>query len=323
MATEGLDAGLNELTSDILGPTADAPTDTDTTTVESAPQGNEPDAGAIEEPTTESTPAAPSAPAPTVPPAEQTFEINGKRYTAKEIEALATTASQFPHLQSKYTDLQRQLAQRSAQPAAPAAAPARPTVEQVKAQIRANFDSGVKQAVKDGFMEEDFATLYPDLAASMIMNRDALTAIANVVTAQQEKIAAYEAQIEGTQVLDGVRNNMVALSGQHPAFKELTDPATRESFLQYLIGIDPPMHLFETPDFMISQWVAFKKDSYLNGVAAAEQRAAQTATVRAEQRRRAVADAPVGSRPPMAPPAPKTHLDEMVEDVLTGIAPRR
>jgi hypothetical protein len=309
MADEPIDAGLEELISDQLGPAADAP-----------PEGGaeQPTQETEAQPTEEVQPPDASAEAPT-PPEQATFEFNGRRYTKDELQAALQTREQFPHLQQKYLELKRaeeaRLASQSQQP--PAQAPRDPA--RLRANLRASFDPEVKQAVADGLLEADFAELYPDLSAALMLHRDSLTAVANVVNTMNAKIQAYEQQMVGERITSDVKNNMVALSGQHPALAPLSDPTVRDQFWGYLVQLDPKIGQLQDPEYMIGAWVAYRRNEFLSAPAAAP----VVEAARVEQRRRAKADALPGSRPASGPVEPMTALDEMAEEIRTGKVARR
>lgn len=162
-------------------------------------------------------------------------------------------------------------------------------------------------------MEEDFAALYPDLAASMVMNRDSLVSVARTLQSTTEKIARYEAQMEGEAVVRDAHNNMLSLSGQHAAFAPLAGADVREKFLGFLYDMDPPVRLLNDRNFMVSQWVAFNKDPYLKMIEGQGAATTAAATAAATARRRSVGDT-TGARPAIGPATPVTVLDEMVSD---------
>lgn len=316
---EGLDAGLEELTSDVLRPNADSVADPNTAAVEQ-------DAGELQEPIAtaeqplESAAVAPpqaqadatqQAPIP-AKPEEQKIEIDlndgrgPRQYTR---EQLAQTLRQFPHLQNLYTQAKAQLESK------PQQAPAPPDPRQILSNIRASFDGEVAKAVEQGFVEEDLATLYPNFMASAMLMRDSLTAVQQVVRQQGDKIQWYESQNQVRELRSSIDNNMMALAGEHEAFRPLGDPSEREGFFQFLAGTNADVNLvLQNRDYLISQWVAYKRNDYLGGFDKLKQQTAAATTART-QARRAAQGAPItGSRPSAAPTAPATALDEMVED---------
>jgi hypothetical protein len=315
MPSDSVDAGLDELTSDVLGPSADA--------TDAPSDGGEQDAPTPQEPTQPSEPAPasaqPQAVAPTPTPPETPIEIDGRQFTREQLKAALTTAQQFPHLQKKWADrleaddAARQQAARTPQ------SPQRLDPAHVKAQIRASFDGAVKEAVDQGFIEPDFAILYPDLAASMVMNRDALTATIGVLNIQKQKIEQYEQQMGAQQARTEIFNNMVALSTQHAALAPLAEPAKQQQFLDFLVSMNPPMALMGDADFLVSQWVAFNRNTYLAGTDATRARITAEQQQRTLNKRRAAGDAVGNSRPAAGAATPASPLDEMVDDFF---APR-
>ncbi len=316
MANEIVDAGLDELTADILGP-ADAPTG------EQAPtEGVEP------EPTeTPAEPEQPSAPAPTAPgatpqapapqaPAPATVEVNGRQYTLEQLAAAIQTREQFPHLQEKYVALKRQEDARLKAEADKAAQGAPLPPEAVLSNMHSSFDPVVKDMVKSGFMEEDFAALYPNLAVGVAMYQQSLVSTTALLREQAQKIAYYEAEITSDRTISEMKNNMVALSGLHESLKPLAEPAVQDQFLTYLYNLDPKRSQLDDRDFWIRQWVAFNKDAYLNPANPTAPSAESVAKVRADAKRRATGAAVPGSRPAATPQAPASPLDEMIADEM-------
>lgn len=307
-----IDPGLEELTTDVLGPPTEA-------------QADPSEAGTAEPTETQPEPLEASAEAPTLPPVEappappQTYEIDGQRYTLEELRALRTTAQQLPALQQK---LLQERQEREA--AARATAPPQVTPQAMRAAIRANFDTGVKEAVTQGFIEEDFATLYPDLAANMIMYRDVITMMSKTVQGMREEINEYrgnsEKQGRYNQVVSELENNLVAMSTTHPFYQGLQSPADRIAFSQYLWKMDLKIDQVRDPQVLSDMYVAYKRRSVL----APADKAKADATVKAAAaaaRRNAKGD--VGSSRPAAAPTEQVDpslaaLHEMVADHLRG-----
>ena len=303
-----IDAGLEELTSDVLGaPTASA---------------EEPDADAqptddAQEPAESQQPVA-SADAPTAAALPDTVEIDGKQFTREQLKAALTTREQFSHLQSKYLELKRDKEARDAasqQPQGQADALRRAyTPQQMQAQIRASFDSQVQQAVQEGFIEADLAELYPNAMANLMMQRDSLVAVGSMVQQINDKIAQYERQIIGERVVNDIKNNLAALAGTHPALAPLSSPDVREQFFGFIRQLDPRMDQLGDTEYLTGAWAAFKKGDFLNGAQNLQANADAAKAARTAQRRRAVADALPGSRPAAGPALPQTPLDQMVDD---------
>lgn len=316
---EVVDAGLDELTDDALGPRTDAVAESNTV-------ADEPEASAEPEqispaPTTQAstTAAQPQAqadaaqPQPTPAAPEATIEIDGRTYTQSQ---LRQTLLQFPHLQKLWADakpkldaIEREQAQRQQPPIQPA---------QVLQNIRASFDGEVQKAVSEGFVEEEFALLYPNLSASMMLIRDSQRAANQMIQDMSGKIAWYERQNEVQGVRSEIDNNMLTLSTQHPALAPLATAEGREEFFQFLIHTNADTRLVRTdPDYLVAQYVAHKKNDYLNGVGKQQADTQAAIDTRAAAKRRAQGAPLPGSRPTAQPQAPATPLDELVDDFFS------
>lgn len=315
-----VDPGLEELTSEVLGPdpnaSAQAPTQTDAATDATQPeQLQAQDAAAQSSP-----PTAPVTPAPV--PDDTFIELDGRKFNRNAVEQ---TLRQFPHLQRLYVEQkqredqfksQQEAAQRDAQ--APQMQP-----RQMQAQLRAAYDGAVAKAVQDGVIEEDFATLYPDLAVNMLLNRDALVAFGNQVKSIAEEIRQYKSNIGAERVKSDVLNNMVALSTTDPAMSKLSDESERTGFFQYLVQLSPRREQLTDPEFYRAQYVAFHGNDFLSAATAAQAAAKAKAEATAIQKRR-TGGIPQGSaRPAPAPPAQGSDpLMEMVTDEMARRAGR-
>lgn len=312
MADEGIDAGLEELTSDVLGAPA---TDSQDENVAQAPTD------APQEPIETQQPQDASAPAPTAPQPPDAVEIDGRQYTREQLKAALTTREQFPHLQQRYLELKRAQEARDAQaqqPQSQADAMRRQIPpQQLQAQIRASFDPQVQQAVQDGFIEPDLAELYPNAVANLMMQRDSLVAVGGMVQAIQQKIAEYERQIVGERVVNDIKSNLTALASTHPALAPLRDAGVRDQFFGFIRTLDPRMDQLGDPEYLTGAWAAFKKGDFLGSAQALTQNADAAQAARATQRRRAVGDALPGSRPAAGPPQARSPLDEMVDDFFS------
>ena len=310
MSDEVVDAGLEELTSDVLGAEPDA-----------SPDAVEQPTESQQEPVETQQPQDASAPAPTAPQPPEYVDIDGRRYTREELKKALTTREQFPHLQQRYLELKRAQEARDAQAQQPQgqADQMRRQIPpaQLQAQIRASFDPQVQQAVQDGFIEPDLAELYPNAVANLMMQRDSLVAVGSLVQAMQQKIAQYEQSIVSERVVTDIKSNLTALAGTHPALAPLRDAGVRDQFFGFIRTLDPRMDQLGDPEYLTGAWAAFKKGDFLNGAQTLAQGQGAAQAARATQRRRAVADALPGSRPAAGPPQATSPLDEMVNDFFS------
>lgn len=259
-------------------------------------------------------------PAPTaVKPEPQKIKIRGKEYTFQEVlenevlqQALLQTYEQFPTLQKKYIEMLEQQRQQEQTPPQPQQ-PIDPRAHQ--AQLVAHYAPQINEAVKNGWIEEDFAQLYPNAVAQMLWHRDQMYdlnrrfgSFSELHTGQTRKAEANGHKTQLTATLD-------TLAGSGDFFKPLLDAEKRQGFLDFLIESGNPLVTQLTPDYLKRQWVAFNHETVLT---AAQATAERERIERQNQRLRAGSDGK-GSRPTPAPAAEATLLQTLTEDFL----PRR
>lgn len=335
--TPSIDPGLDELVSDVLGPRADASADAATSGAEPSADPVARDSASEQAPTPPpatptpqaTTPADPaaSAPAPTPP---ETIELDfgdGRGKQRLTVDQVVKTLQQFPHLQQKYVEAKQRADAYERQQAEIAA---KQTVDprNVLAAVRQSFDPGVRESISQGFMEEEFGQLYPNLAASMIMHRDLVAALIGRVNAVQGKVSEYESQYEGQRVRAEIENNMVALSGTHPAYAGLADPKVRENFYAFVWDLNPTEQQFRNPRYIAQAWAAYNEPRFLESFTAPQAPTAQpTADPAARKRARAFASGDASNARPSAPPPaqPKDGAagDDMFDEVLQGTLNRK
>jgi hypothetical protein len=313
----------------------------ETTTPAAAPTGGAPspspsaeshlDTLVSDAPRSEPTPDQPvdppaAAPAPTPVPVEpvasaavpsapvQKYKYRGREYTAEELvkqgllEDVLTSAEQLPHLQKKHLETLEKLTQQQQPPAQPQAE--QPSITQ--AQIRAHYQSHIAEAVKQGYIEPDFADLYPDAVSQMLWHRDQLYQVKGQLAELAQGFSGTTRKSEAQTSMTGVQTNLDALAGQDAIYAPLKDSTEREGFLTWLTKeIDPPVKLM-TPEWLGRQWMAYKSEAFL-GVT----RQANDAQKRADEdaRRRAAGDGR-GSRPAAPATTTPTHLDSLVAGAL-------
>lgn len=255
-------------------------------------------------------PSEPNAPVATQP-TPQTYRIGDKDYTAQELQAAMISAQQLPHLQKKYVDLLEQGKQAQQQPQSqPQGQPQQPAPKAVLAQIRAKYDPEVQQLVKDGVIEQDFATLFPDALAQMLMYRDGFSQLAQKVGQVESQFMQTQQREQSTGIVNDIGRSINALANSGEAFAPLKDSNQVQAFFQYLWDLNPQMNQVRSPDFLARQWVAYNKDQFLQNAQMRQQQQMQ-----ANQRRLAMADASTGTRGSGSlPQAQPTPLEDMVAD---------
>src|SRR5262249_30132551 len=143
-----------------------------------------------------------------------------------------------------------------------------------QAQIRAQFAGPVQEAVKAGYVESDFAELYPDFASQAMMHvymlNDARRAIAELQKELGEMTGKSRAS-EGRQRLDAKLDDL-ATSGLNgigaEVFSPLKEATEREGFFNFLLELNPPIEKL-TPEFLGKQWIAFKHEALLTAASQA------------------------------------------------------
>lgn len=311
-------SAINDLVEDRMGIEPSA-TVAETPAVEAAPSPEVPQAapggdGSVAEPVQDGKVAEtpPNVPVPGNQPTPQVYRIGDKDYTVQELQAAMTSAQQLPHLQKKYVDLLEQAkqspgqqGQQQPQGQQPGMAP-----QAILAQIRAKYDPIVQQGVKDGVIEQDFATLFPGMAAQMLMYRDGFQQLAGQVAQQNQQFQMRQQQEQSTSIVNDIGRSINALAQSGEAFAPLKDQTQVAAFFQYLWDLNPQMNQVSNPDFLARQWIAYNKDQFLQNAQIKQQQAIQS-----NQRRLAMADAVSGTRGSgVQPPPQPTPLEEMTAD---------
>lgn len=246
------------------------------------------------------------------PPTPQTIRIGDRDYTAQELQAALTSAQQLPHLQNKYVGLLENLKQSQQPNQGQPQGQQRPQMapQQVLQAVRNQYDPQVQELVKQGLIEQDFAALFPGMAAQMLYYRDGFNQVGQVLQGVIGELNSSRQQQESTGFVNDVGRSISQLAMSGDAFAPLKDPQEVQKFFNYLWDLNPQVGHLRNPDFLARQWVAYNKDQYLQ---TAQTRAA--ADARQQQVRYATADATTGSRPPGVMQEPqKTPLEQMTED---------
>lgn len=277
--------------------------------------------------------AAPAAPAPTegsVPAtaepaaAPPKFKYRGREYTVEELvqqgllSDVLTSAEQLPHLQRKYMEAleqQRQAQQPPQQPLQPQETP-----QQFQARLVAQFKPEIEQVVQSGFIESDFAELYPNAVAQMLWHRNGLREVLGKVAEIEGRLGSFTGKVSARDEMATINGRLDALAerGKTPQgkiFAPLADPERRKAFLDFLTnpdeGGDPDTRRL-TPEFLARMWVAMNHEALLEATTQAVD--AQNAA-NAAARARAAGDGR-GARLTAPAPQPVSHLDRMLEGAL-------
>lgn len=241
----------------------------------------------------------------------QTYKLGDRDYTAQELQAALTTAQQFPHLQGKYQEL-KEMAERQFQPQQQVhSQPAQVgSQEQWLQQVQMKYQPEIKALTEKGLISKDFATLFPAELSQMLAYRDGYGALAQKVQQMEQGFQQRQHQEQTTGLVNDLSRNMEMIASSGEAFAPLKDPNEMRGFFQYLYQMDPKVFQLRDPQFLAGQYVAYKKDTFLQNAQAQRAQAAQT-----NQARFAKADAGTGSRPPGGfQEPPKSPLDQMVDE---------
>jgi len=261
------------------------------------------------------TPAPEPEPAPRVQPGPK-VKIRGIEYALDAVlsnpelsQALLQTYEQFPTLQKKYVELLEQMRQ-SPTPPEPPPTPVDPRVQQ--AQLLASMASEIGNVVRAGYIEEDFASLYPNMTAQMLAHRNELYTLARRVAQFEQTYRGQTHQAEVTSHRTNLDANLDALAGKGELYAPLKNPTERQAFLEHLVqDVNPTVDRI-TPEWLMRQWIAFKHETILTGMQATTER---ERLERETARRRAASDGK-GSRPTPAPAGEPSHLEFLIGDSL-------
>jgi len=228
-------------------------------------------------------------------------------------QALLQTYEQFPTMQRKYQEvleLVRQQAQLEQQRQQQPPQPQDPRVQQ--AQLLAQFAPELGNVVQQGYMEQDYVQLYPNVSAQMLAHRDMLYQLRRDFDQFTQSYSGTTRKAEATSHRTNLDANLDALAGKGEIYALLKDPTERQNFLQHLVeDVNPTVDRI-TPEWLARQWVAYKHEAIVTGMQAQTER---ERLERETQRRRAASDGK-GSRPTPVPAAEPTLLDELIGDRL-------
>ena len=263
------------------------------------------------EPTESQAPTPPAARAADV----KKYKFGDRELTLAEAEAqgliqgLIQTAEQLPAVQRKYIDLLEKQRAATAEPQPPAQPPAKLS----QAQIRSAYTDQLQQAIADGYMEADFAEMYPDIATQMLFHRDLLYEARETIAALVGAVNRMAGTTKKTEMETHLDNAFDALAEKDKRFGMLKDAKTRAGFMEYLDQLNPEAdqltgekHL----EFLERQFWAY------NGAAILEAQRLMGGNKQKEANPRVSGDGS-GARPttPSAP-QPKKLLEQLNDSVL-------
>ena len=205
------------------------------------------------------------------------IKVKGREITLDQLanqpdllEALVTTAEQFPALQQKHQKLLEEISQKALERKEELKVE-KPTEVITQAQIREKYDPVVKQAAADGYMDGDFAEAYPDTAAQLIYHRDIIYALDTALGQCVEWIKC-EVQIRNAGKVDSMLNtaiDRVAAKADNKQskdaylFKPLKDDNQRAGFITWLkTDVDPKVGAL-TVENVERFWKAYIADKLL------------------------------------------------------------
>lgn len=261
---------------------------------------------------------------------KETFKYKDKEYSYEDFlkdedlrNKLVTSANQQSHYQELYGQskaqfeaLQNQinvLMQSQQQLSRPQeqGGPPRPMITPEKVGLA--YKDATKEFVKEGWIDEDFAELYPSTVASMVFIRDmVLGRLGSTEAAVEAVMSSRAGEIRHTQeqtrwqrmhsIFDG-------LASEGGIFAPLKEQKTREEFL-VAVGqsLNPEVDLLlSDPQVLRRLWIAQNHEAMIAAATAAQRRAEQEA---AEKRRLAVGEGTgtrAGGQRPNPPVLPGTE----------------
>jgi arsenate reductase-like glutaredoxin family protein len=255
---------------------------------------------------------------------KETFKYKDKEYTYEDFlkdpdlrTKLITAANQQSHYQDLYGQqktqfeaLQNQInvLMQSQQAAM------RPQTEQrpqprpglTPEQIGFAYKDATNEFVKQGWIDEDFAELYPSTVASMVFLRDlVLGRLGNTETAVETVLASRAGEIQQNQQMsrwDRMNQIFDGLASEGGIFEPLKNPQNREEFLTAVgQSLNPEVDLLlSDPSIMRRLWIAQNHEAMIAAAQAAQQRAA----IDAEKKRRLAVGEGSGARAGGGRPTP-------------------
>jgi hypothetical protein len=165
----------------------------------------------------------------------------------------------------------------------------------------------VQQSVREGWIDEDVATLYPAATASMLLMRQQLLQLQQVVGQQQQILGQQQQQTLIQTVQQQLETTLDAAAQQGPLYEGLRVPTEREAFRTYLRELNPMVGQL-TPQFVGQHWLAYKTQQlaaqmHANGTAPWQQWLAQASG----------GQVPAAAPPPPASSAPPRSSRQMYQ----------
>jgi len=204
-----------------------------------------------------------------------TYKVKDKEYDldslVKEgvLDDLITQAQQVSHFQKLYEEqkaqnqqFQQQYQQQQQLPPQHQMQQPPVNVEQLKAQVIPQLH----QAVREGFLDEEFVEYYPNAAASQMLIYQDYLQMKQVVMGMYQHFMRDAAQ----RAYDGARSKYTAacssLSSKHDLYKELGSEQEREDFFQFLAErVNPEVSALDE-EFLARQYLGYKQESVLEAV---------------------------------------------------------
>lgn len=199
-----------------------------------------------------SVPVAVPSPPPQVPVApEPRFTYNGKQYTVAELaqQGLLTEALQKA---SQFDARQQSEPQQPQQPQRP------PTMQ----EMQDAYGPAIRQAVDQGFLEEDVVNLYPATVTSMVHMRAQVDQIMQAVIGMAQWVNGQRQQSTMQTVERQIDDALNQAAGRGQVFAALNQEAERQKFRAYLRELNPIIDQI-TPDFVARQWLASKTEELI------------------------------------------------------------
>lgn len=220
---------------------------------------------------------------------ERSYEVQGRRYSAKELETsgklaeLAESHANYAQLQQAYQQLAAQQQQRAEAPAAQAPAITNELIARVYDEVAQVI---IDDLINNDLCEADIFDAYPRTTKTLIgqlrLAFDEIAQIKATVIPFIQEVAAAKQQVQSQAVYNAYNHRIEELIATDPAFYAgLKNKKTRELFTQYLTeevhaSVAQAVTGEKAPAFLKSQWAAFNATDILSaarsGVEARKQR---------------------------------------------------
>jgi hypothetical protein len=231
-------------------------------------EDNESDEGETEEPegTEEETEEEEE---PETAPAPKKYKIQGKEYTVDELvkagllDKVVTQSEQAVHYQDLYHGIKSQVDQITQQQNQQAAQMAQRQAPIRPEQIAAAMHPHIAQAVNGGFVEQEFAEMYPNTVATQMYVNNELVQLKQIVTG----IYQYFMRDRNEKLFQQVKSNFngfcETLAAHHPVYANLKKPEEREKFFDYVSTKVNPEAGAINEEFLGQVYLAYQRDNIL------------------------------------------------------------